>query len=403
MWLISNALMTAYANLHCSPGAAAASSPGKCSDGNASAPSNSNQPPLAYYSHGKTKAILKLSRYGITSSLLTENHGEALLTWFRAGFPVWTYPVQDNEPELTAKPADSGRKWRGSLAKYDPSTHSLKMPQTSLFADLLESCVTLPRWGLMRNGEIFPHPQLERDMKGCAPGYLLPTLTVQGNGKRSSVVSMTGITDAGEKRNMNLDTAMNLLPTLTVNGNHNRAGLSEKSGDGLQTKLNLLPTLLSGESTGKGHGRCLSDKLQLLPTLSATELDRGTPSQSRNPKTGKLHQKTLMSAIKTLPTLCATDWKGSYSKEGYQKQKEKRSKPLRDTLVHETGFRLTPGFAEWFMGWPIGWTMLPDGKENKTARIKILGNGQVPLCAVWAFEILNEHAKRLRGSAGTVG
>lgn len=189
-------------------------------------------------------------------------------------------------------------------------------------------------------------------MKETAHGYLLPTLTVQGNGKRSNVVSMTGMTDKGDKRNMNLDTAMNLLPTLTVNGNHNRAGLSEKSGDGLQTKLNLLPTLLAGDKNGKSKGRCLSDK------------------------------------IKTLPTLCATDWKGSYSKEGYQKQKEMRSKPLRDTLVHTTGFRLLPGFAEWYMGWPINWTLLPDGKENKTARIKILGNGQVPLCAATAFKLL---------------
>jgi hypothetical protein len=30
---------------------------------------------------------------------------------------------------------------------------------------------------------------------------------------------------------------MEMLPTPTVNGNHNRAGLSEKSGDGLATAL----------------------------------------------------------------------------------------------------------------------------------------------------------------------
>lgn len=40
------------------------------------------------------------------------------------------------------------------------------------------------------------------------------------------------------------------------------------------------------------------------------------------------------------------------------------------------------------MGWPLGLTMLPDGKEHKSNRIKCLGNGQVPLCAAMAFTIL---------------
>jgi hypothetical protein len=57
---------------------------------------------------------------------------------------------------------------------------------------------------------------------------------------------------------------------------------------------------------------------------------------------------------KLLPTLCATDYKSPYSLQGYQKQAEKRSKPLRDTARHTIGISLTPGFCEWWMGWPIG-------------------------------------------------
>lgn len=55
-----------------------------------------------------------------------------------------------------------------------------------------------------------------------------------------------------------------------------------------------------------------------------------------------------------LPTLCATDFKSPYSAEGYAKQRAKRSKPLRDTAKHTIGIRITPHFAEWWMGWPIG-------------------------------------------------
>lgn len=83
-------------------------------------------------------------------------------------------------------------------------------------------------------------------------------------------------------------------PTLTIKGNYNRKGLSETSGDGLATWCKHL-----------------------------------------------------------LPTLAATDYKSPYSKAGYEKQREKRSKPLRDTAAHTIGIRLTPAFAAWWMGWPI--------------------------------------------------
>lgn len=116
-----------------------------------------------------------------------------------------------------------------------------------------------------------------------------------------------------------------LLPTLTVCGNFNRKGASPNSGDGLATALrNLGPTLLATTASSSGNYK------------------RGNPK--------------LREWVKQLPTLCATDFKGPYSAEGYQKQTQQRSKPLRDTLVHTTGHRLTPGFAEWWMGWPIGWT-----------------------------------------------
>jgi len=102
-----------------------------------------------------------------------------------------------------------------------------------------------------------------------------------------------------------------LLPTLTVCGNWNRKGVSLKSGDGIATTLKRLPTLTRADGTG-GPGR--------------------------------------------LPTICATDYKTPYSAEGYRRQTQKRSKPLRDTLAHTTGRRLTSAFAEWWMGWPLKWT-----------------------------------------------
>lgn len=79
--------------------------------------------------------------------------------------------------------------------------------------------------------------------------------------------------------------------------------------------------------------------------------------------------------------------------------------------------QLNPDWVEWLMGWPVGWTdadldeprdwlPLPDDpadlppdhpsyiprtttkRTNRAARIKALGNGQVPLCALFAFETM---------------
>jgi hypothetical protein len=80
---------------------------------------------------------------------------------------------------------------------------------------------------------------------------------------------------------------------------------------------------------------------------------------------GKKVTIALDYALKTLPTLCATDYKGPYGKDGYQKQMQKRLKPLRDTLPHSIGAKLTPAFAEWFMGWPIRWTALRKRSASK--------------------------------------
>lgn len=99
-----------------------------------------------------------------------------------------------------------------------------------------------------------------------------------------------------------------LLPTLTVSGNWNRKGASKTSGDGLAT------------------------------------------------------------AMKYLPTLCASDFRGPCSAEYYRISMQERSRPLRDTLPHTLGHRLTPAFAEWWMGWPINWTLFSEAAKETVSQ-----------------------------------
>jgi hypothetical protein len=89
-------------------------------------------------------------------------------------------------------------------------------------------------------------------------------------------------------------------------------------------------------------------------------------------------------------------------------------------IENAPGGHLNPDWTEWLMGWPVGWTNLEplpldtyekfvgyldcywdedpadlgvlhritDIKENRTQRLKAIGNGQVPLCLVFAWNAL---------------
>jgi hypothetical protein len=114
--------------------------------------------PHKFWRNDKTMEFSKLSQFGLTCKLLTENLGGELLTLYLAGFRAKTSAVPEEVQGLTEIEADYGENLQGLLARYDPDTHSLKTAQCSLFADLIESSVILHRWGILQNGALYPHP-----------------------------------------------------------------------------------------------------------------------------------------------------------------------------------------------------------------------------------------------------
>jgi hypothetical protein len=112
-------------------------------------------------------------------------------------------------------------------------------------------------------------------------------------------------------------------------------------------------------------------------------LPKGTTITGITPE-GKKRQVGLPNALKTLPTLTASSWKGP----GTVKHKgclnlrkalsellnsadfpiltQKQLQSQEHTQKQSTGHRLTPAFAEWWMGWPIGWTALKPVETGKS-------------------------------------
>ena len=146
-----------------------------CSDGEPCAPSSAIPPPLAYCAPDKMTAFSRLSRSGATFAPLTVAHGEALLTWYLAGFPVKTLAPQARARESVGTDPASGWKWRESSVKFDHVSRSWKTRQCSLLGGSEWFSETWPRWGMMRDGECWQLPMSERPIFARGSG-LLPTI-----------------------------------------------------------------------------------------------------------------------------------------------------------------------------------------------------------------------------------
>jgi hypothetical protein len=120
---------------------------------------------------------------------LTDAHGEAVLMSFLVAFHAQTSPVPEREQASTEKPAQCGSTWPGSLAKFDPDTHSWRTHQCLLFEDSTECLETFPRWGLMRDGELWeqstPALRTEETESGLwpTPRAQEPGRTTEGYGR----------------------------------------------------------------------------------------------------------------------------------------------------------------------------------------------------------------------------
>jgi hypothetical protein len=209
----------------------------KCLDTEQSVQLKLNHTHAPFLWHDKTMVLSHRSRFGMTCEILTESLGEALLTWWLADSHAKTLASQGKGQDSTASAAGCGQNFPASLAKYDPSTHSLKTAQRSLLEDLTECSVTLPRWGTMQNGALYQLPTLVRPTKESVYGYLLPTVTASdatsGAILGNPVKYQYYITESGMPRkqkigswngSVGLGRLVQLIPTPTARDSKGRSG-----------------------------------------------------------------------------------------------------------------------------------------------------------------------------------
>ena len=125
--------------------------------------------PLSWCSD-RTMAACRLSQSGTTFKPLTDNRGEAVLTSFLEAFPVRTSAPPEKEQESTERDQVCGDTWQELLVKYDLASSSWKTHHCLWEEDLQESSVTLPKWGMMRDGVLWERTTLPPLTSGTESG-----------------------------------------------------------------------------------------------------------------------------------------------------------------------------------------------------------------------------------------
>lgn len=138
-WLFSQALVAEYS---------AATS----SDGAPSALLNVMPTPHSFWRNDKPMDCSRLSRFGLTCAVLTDAHGEALLTWFREDFLVRTSRPQAMVWASQEPAPDCDDRWHELPMRYDLATSNWRTHHYLWEEDLPWCSVTLPKWGMTRDG-----------------------------------------------------------------------------------------------------------------------------------------------------------------------------------------------------------------------------------------------------------
>lgn len=166
-----------------------------------------------------------------------------------------------------------------------------------------------------------------------------------------------------------------------------------------------------GKYNSRGEPK-LSAQVKLWPTpQSRDHFPPHTPEYIDAKRAQGHGMSNLNDAVALWPTPTRRDWR---SGKASAETMGRNSRPLSETV----GDKLNPNWVEWLMGWPIGWTALDplpaanwqawrDGNSwaadpaddgsvprvsgktpHRVARLKAIGNGQVPDCLALAWRIL---------------
>jgi DNA (cytosine-5)-methyltransferase 1 len=154
-WLYSQALVEEYLGEN-------------FSDGEQSAPSNGSHIPQAYCAPDKMTDFSRLSRFGMTFKPLTDAHGKALLTSYRAAFHAKTSQLQGGGAGIDGERSGMWREMARVICEVRPRhvfVENSPMLTSRGLGRVLGDLATMgfdARWGVLGAGDVGANHQRDR-------------------------------------------------------------------------------------------------------------------------------------------------------------------------------------------------------------------------------------------------
>lgn len=312
-----------------------------------------------------------------------------------SGVEQWTASLRDSRASRgaplessTDSPTTDGCGLRSPGSSMRPMRPSffLRMCQASLLdEDLIASSETLPRWGSMRSGVIYPQPTWEPPISASEFSFW-PSARAEdgescGNHPNGASDSLTGVT-----RNWNTPTAnrgegqhqnSKLWQTPATDAFRSRGGdRVDEMGLDQQARM-FWPTPQAHDAQGEkttGQIAAMREKAGAgVSNLNESAAIWQTPTAADHKRSGNFGRgagsPTLPEEAKNWPTAGANDWKGT-AREGQRRgqldEAAEQKYSLQDLQIPggpvsskkdlSSRQRLNPGFAAWLMGMPWFWT-----------------------------------------------
>lgn len=340
MWVLSQALCE---NLACSPEPAGEFLPESFSGGVACVLWSRTHTPPESWQLDKTKDTLPpLFQFGPTRELSKESLGAVGSTLSRRVGRAKTSPPPEKRKGFRETKAGYFQKSSEYVARFDRNSCSWKTPPQLWGAVTLQPCsVKFAKWGSMRDGACWEHDT---------------PLTVQ------------------ERKHRTAATVGGVWPTATTKPDNPQVRGKGKTV-GTKRGTTLLGALRNGGPVGKrkpGRPRRKETTKEFgFATNAASTSSTGAPITSENgsatiaanghtPFTTKSKTGASIAAEAMWATPAAHE-----ARLGYQKRKP-GAKGIQESLSTEVidaeggrpkvGGQLNPKWAEWLMGWPLGWT-----------------------------------------------
>ncbi len=266
---------------------------GACSvDGRRCAPWKSTDMPGGSSWPGRMTDASGPSPSGMILAPSTGDRGLDAWISSRAASRVRISARRERERASTGRGADCGRRWPGSLARWDRDSSSWRTHQFSLLGGLEPFSGTWPRWGMMHGGECWELP---------TPSGLLALRA-----------SITSVSVSGSVERVPTPCAMDGKPI--TGGNL----FVTKSG----SVRHMRPD-------GRSSNRGLPAYCERIPTPTSSMMTLADMEQARD--YFPVHKPEYIAAKRA---------------QGHGMSN------LNDTV----GGALNPMWVEWLMGWPLGWT-----------------------------------------------